>query len=79
MVGGDQKDVFVGIELYIRLGMSSQKSNAKYQLSSRTWNHKKLGKIYNKRMIWKKYGLIVLTMNFEYPLMNIQSYKLSVH
>ena len=44
MVGGDQKDVFVGIELYLRLGMSSQKSNVKYKLSSRAWNHKKLGK-----------------------------------
>ena len=30
MVGGDQKDVFVGIEFYLRLGMLSQKSNVEY-------------------------------------------------
>jgi hypothetical protein len=63
MVGGDQKDVFVGIELYLRLGMLSKKSDVEYKLSSRAWNHKKLGIKNNSRMIWKKFGLIVLIMN----------------
>lgn len=43
MVGGDQKDVFVGNGIYARSGVPGQESHAQHQLPRGARHHQKLG------------------------------------